>query len=200
MCKKLKNVLCLIAFLAMTTMLHAQESGWTVDEHDYQYQMSVYAKLEINGTDVTADENYEVAAFVGDECRGIATRDSQGGYNWLWMFVRSNSASGEKITFKVYDKTTQQVKKIAETVEFASDGQIGTASSPTAFTQAKYTLGDVNDDGKITSTDVRFTIYKILKKDMSTSNYIEEAMDMDSDGKITSTDVALIINIILKKS
>ena len=198
MCKKLKNVLCLIAFFAMTTMLHAQESGWTVDEHDYQYQMSVYAKLEIDGTDVTAEENYEVAAFVGDECRGIATRDSQGGYNWLWMFVRSNSASGEKITFKVYDKTTQQVKRIAETVDFASDGQIGTASSPTAFTQAKYTLGDVNDDGKINSKDLMLVIKKILKQSLP-SGTIEEAMDMNVDGKYNAKDLQLLINKILKK-
>lgn len=198
MCKKLKNVLCLIAFFAMTTMLHAQESGWTVNAPDYQYQMSVYAKLEIDEQDVTANENYEVAAFVGDECRGIATRDSKDGYNWLWMFVRSNSASGEKITFKVYNKTTQQVKRIAETVEFASDGQIGTASSPTAFTQAKYTLGDVNDDGKINSKDLMLVIKKILKQSLP-SGTIEEAMDMNVDGKYNAKDLQLLINIILKK-
>lgn len=193
MCKKLKNVLCLIAFFAMTTMLHAQESGWTVNAPDYQYQMSVYAKLEIDGTDVTADENYEVAAFVGDECRGIATRDSQGGYNWLWMFVRSNSASGEKITFKVYDKTTQQVKRIAETVEFASDGQIGTASSPTAFTQAKYTLGDVNDDGKISVADIT-SILSIMAGNVK-PNYIVDAADANEDGKTSVADITRVLSI-----
>ena len=193
MCKKLKNVLCLIAFFAMTTMLHAQESGWTVDEHDYHYQMSVYAKLEINETDVSADEKYEVAAFVGDECRGIATRDSKDGYNWLWMFVRSNSASGEKITFKVCDKKTQQVKKIAETVDFVADGQIGTASSPTAFTQAKYTLGDVNDDEQINIADVT-SILSIMAGNQSDS-LIRDAADVNEDGAINVADVTSVLSI-----
>lgn len=198
---KIRKLVCLACMLAMAMVAHAEgnESGWTVNEHDYQYQMSIYAKLVIEDNDVTADNNYEVAAFVGDECRGVATIQSLGGYTWLWMFVRSNSASGEKISFKIFDKTTGKEKRIAETIDFVSDGQIGEASSPTTFTLAKYTLGDVNDDTKINAIDLMLIINKILKKDLP-SGTIVDAMDMNGDGKVNAIDLQLVINIILKKN
>ena len=197
---KIRKLVCLACMFAMAMVAHAEgnESGWTVNPYDYQYQMSIYARLVIEDNDVTADNNYEVAAFVGDECRGVATIQSQGGYTWLWMFVRSNETSGEKISFKVYDKTTGKEKRIAETVDFVSDGQIGIASSPTTFTLAKYTLGDVNDDGKINSKDLMLVIKKILKQDLPNGTIVD-AMDMNNDGKYNSKDLQLIINIILKK-
>ena len=197
---KIRKLVCLACMLAMAMVTYAQESesGWSVDEHDYQHQMSVYAKLVTDGNDVTDYSNYEVAAFVGEECRGFATVNSQGGYTWLWMFVRSNSASGETVSFKVYDKTTKEKFKIAETIDFVADGQIGQASSPTTFTIVKYTPGDVNDDGKINSKDLMLVLKKILKQDLPNGT-IEDAMDMNGDGKYNSKDLQLIINIILKK-
>lgn len=199
---KIRKLVCLAWMLAMTVVAYAQEnvSGWTVNPYEYQYDMTVWGQLNIDDAVITDYSNYEVAAFVGDECRGVAEVNNQGGSSRLYIRIRSNSTSGEKITFKLFDKTEGKPKRIAETIEFESNGQVGIPSSPTTLTLAKYTPGDVDDDGKITATDVTLTIYKILKKDMSAINFIEDAMDMDSDGKITSTDVALIINIILKKS
>lgn len=199
---KIRKLVCLAWMLTVTVVAYAQGnvSGWTVNPYEYQYDMTVYAQLKIDDAVITDYSNYEVAAFVGDECRGVAEVNTQSGSTWLYIRVRSKSASGEKITFKLFDKTEGKTKRIAETIEFESNGQVGIPSSPTTLTLAKYTPGDVDDDGKITATDVTLTIYKILKKDMSAINFIEDAMDMDSDGKITSTDVALIINIILKKS
>ena len=193
---KIRKLVCLACMLAMAMVAHAEgnESGWTVNEHAYQYQMSIYAKLVIEDNDVTADNNYEVAAFVGDECRGVATIQSQGGYTWLWMFVRSNETSGEKISFKVYDKTTGKEKRIAETVDFVSDGQIGIASSPTTFTLAKYTLGDVNDDGEIDISDVQELINLILYTDLQD---VSPACDFNEDGETDISDVQNLITYVL---
>ena len=193
---KIRKLVCLACMLAMAMVAHAEgnESGWTVNEHAYQYQMSIYAKLVIEDNDVTADNNYEVAAFVGDECRGVATIQSQGGYTWLWMFVRSNETSGEKISFKVYDKTTGKEKRIAETVDFVSDGQIGIASSPTTFALAKYTLGDVNDDGEIDISDVQELINLILYTDLQD---VSPACDFNEDGETDISDVQNLITYVL---
>ena len=193
---KIRKLVCLACMLAMAMVAHAQgnESRWTVNPYDYQYQMSIYARLVIEDNDVTADNNYEVAAFVGDECRGVATIQSQGGYTWLWMFVRSDEASGEKISFKVYDKTTEKEKRIAETVDFVSDGQIGIASSPTTFTLAKYTLGDVNDDGEIDISDVQELINLILYTDLQD---VSPACDFNEDGETDISDVQNLITYVL---
>ena len=193
---KIRKLVCLACMLAMAMVAYAEgnESGWTVNPYDYQYQMSIYARLVIEDNDVTADNNYEVAAFVGDECRGVATIQSQGGYTWLWMFVRSDEASGEKISFKVYDKTTEKEKRIAETVDFVSDGKIGEASSPTTFTLAKYTPGDVNDDGEIDISDVQELINLILYTDLEDSS---PACDFNEDGEIDISDVQNLITYVL---
>ena len=110
------------------------------------------------------------------------------------MFVRSDEASGEKISFKVYDKTTEKEKRIAETVDFVSDGKIGEASSPTTFTLAKYTLGDVNDDGEIDISDVQELINLILYTDLQD---VSPACDFNEDGETDISDVQNLITYVL---
>ena len=195
---KIRKLVCLAYMLAMAMVAYAQgnESGWTVSPFDYQYDMTVYAQLKIDNAVVSDYSNYEVAAFVGNECRGVAEVNTKDNSTWLYIRVRSTSASGEKISFKMFDKTEGKPKRIAETVEFQSLGQEGMPSSPIDLTPAEYTPGDVNDDGKINSKDLMLVIKKILKQDLPNGT-IEDAMDMNGDGKYNSKDLQLIINIIL---
>lgn len=197
---KIRKLVCLACMLAMAMVAHAQgnESRWTVNPYDYQYDMTVYAQLKIDNAVVSDYSNYEVAAFVGDECRGVAEVHTENNFTWLYIRVRSTSASGEKISFKMFDKTEGKPKRIAETVEFQSQGLEGMPSSPIDLTPAKYTPGDVNDDGKINSKDLMLVIKKILKQDLPNGTIVD-AMDMNNDGKYNSKDLQLIINIILKK-
>ena len=197
---KIRKLVCLAYMLAMAMVAYAQgnESGWTVSPFDYQYDMTVYAQLKIDNSVVSDYSNYEVAAFVGDECRGVAEVQTKNSSTWLYIRVRSTSASGEKISFKMFDKTDGKPKRIAETVEFQSLALEGMPSSPIDLTPAQYTPGDVNDDGKINSKDLMLVIKKILKQDLPNGT-IEDAMDMNGDGKYNSKDLQLIINIILKK-
>ena len=197
---KIRKLVCLAYMLAMAMVAYAQgnESKWTVSPYDYQYDMTVYAQLKIDYAVVSDYSDYEVAAFVGEECRGVAEVHTQNNSKWLYIRVRSASASGERISFKMFDKTDGKIKRIAETVDFQSLGQEGMPSSPIDLTPAEYTPGDVNDDGKINSKDLMLVIKKILKQDLPNGT-IEDAMDMNGDGKYNSKDLQLIINIILKK-
>ena len=197
---KIRKLVCLAYMLAMAMVAYAQgnESRWTVNPFAYQYDMTVYAQLKIDNAVVSDYSNYEVGAFVGDECRGVAEVQTKNSSTWLYIRVRSTSASGEKISFKMFDKTEGKPKRIAETVEFQSQGLEGMPSSPIDLTPAKYTPGDVNDDGKINSKDLMLVIKKILKQDLPNGTIVD-AMDMNNDGKYNSKDLQLIINLILKK-
>lgn len=197
----IRKTYCLLLVLLYSTILHAQDSHWTVNIYDYQYDMSVYAQLMDDEIAISDYSNYEIAAFVGDECRGIAevkstTKDGQT-YTWLYFRVRSNVASGEKVTFKAYDKTEGKVLKISETVEFSSQESIGMPSSPYNLHIVRFIPGDVNDDGEINSTDIMLVINRILDRTSSSSVIIPEAMDLNNDGSVNSTDIMLIINKIL---
>lgn len=194
----MKKLCCLVMLLLSTTFLHAQESGWSVNPRDYQYDMTIYAQLVVEGQAVSDYENYEVAAFVGDECRAVGEVFSQEGYTWVYLRPRSNAASGETITIKVYDKAKGRALRTNESFSFQSQGQEGEPSSPVNLTMKMYTLGDVNDDGRFNSSDVMLAISAVLKRPLP-ANAISEAIDANEDGRINSTDIMIIINKVLKK-
>ena len=195
MYSKMKKLCCLVMLLLSTTFLHAQESGWSVNPHDYQYDMTIYAQLVVEGQAVSDYENYEVGAFVGDECRAVGEVYTQNGYTWVYLRPRSNAASGETITIKVYDKAKGRAVRINESFSFQSQGQEGEPSSPVNLTMKMYTPGDVNDDGKINSTDIVYVRRIILG--MESPNQMTEASDLNEDGKINSTDIVFIRRLIL---
>ena len=192
---KIRKLVCLAYMLAMAMVAYAQGngSGWTVSPYDYQYDMTVYAQLKIDDAVVSDYSNYEVAAFVGDECRGVAEIQTKEHSTWLYIRVRSASASGEKISFKLFDKTEGKIKRIAETVDFESQGLEGMPSSPFDLTSAKYTPGDVNDDGSINIADVT-SILSIMAGNQSDS-LIREAADVNDDGAINVADVTSVLSI-----
>ena len=191
---KIRKLVCLACMLAMAMVAYAEgnESGWTVSPFDYQYDMTVYAQLKIDDAVVSDYSNYEVAAFVGDECRGVAEIQTKENSTWLYIRVRSASASGEKISFKLFDKTEGKIKRIAETVDFESQGLEGMPSSPFDLTSAKYTPGDVNDDGSINIADVT-SILSIMAGNQSDS-LIREAADVNDDGAINVADVTSVLS------
>lgn len=197
MYSKMKKLCCLVMLLLSTTFLHAQESGWSVNPRDYQYDMTIYAQLVVEGQAVSDYENYEVAAFVGDECRAVGEVFSQEGYTWVYLRPRSNAASGETITIKVYDKAKGRAVRINESFSFQSQGQEGEPSSPVNLTMKMYTLGDVNDDGFIDIADV--TSVLAIMAGNGGENLIEDAADVNEDGFVDIADVTSILSIMAGK-
>lgn len=193
----MKKLCCLVMLLLSTTFLHAQESGWSVNPRDYQYDMTIYAQLVVEGQAVSDYENYEVAAFVGDECRAVGEVFSQEGYTWVYLRPRSNAASGETITIKVYDKAKGRAVRINESFSFQSQGQEGEPSSPVNLTMKMYTLGDVNDDGFIDIADV--TSVLAIMAGNGGENLIEDAADVNEDGFVDIADVTSILSIMAGK-
>ena len=66
-------------------------------------------------------------------------------------------------------------------------------SSPFDLTSAKYTPGDVNDDGSINIADVT-SILSILAGNQSDA-LIREAADVNDDGAINVADVTSVLSI-----
>lgn len=195
MSNKLRLFVCAALLLTMSTVLHAEDSGWTVNPNAYQYDMTIYGKLIVGNAVVTDYSNYEVGAFVGDECRGVATVYSQSGYTWLNIRVRSNSESGETVKFKLFNKATGETSTLTESVSFISLGQIGQPSNPTALTLANYLLGDANGDGEVNILDFTAIAGYILGNPPET--FIIDVADINSDGNINVLDLTALVTIIL---
>ena len=126
--KYIFSVLCMV--MTIPTALRAQGSGWMVNPYDFPYDMTVYAGLVMEEGMVTDYTNYEIAAFVGDECRGVAEVQTQGGKTWLYMRVRSNASSGETVAFKLYDRAESREYAVSENLTFNSQERVGMPSAP----------------------------------------------------------------------
>ncbi len=98
------------------------ELPWTVDIYRYPNVTPVIADLW-DGYTLTSNVGYALAAFVGDECRGIATE-----VNGRWM-MNVYGIGGEKVTFKALDRSTGLVHDVTEIEAFTAD-LLGTMALP----------------------------------------------------------------------
>ena len=105
---------------------------WSVNPSDYRYDMSLYLNVSFANGEKLDYTQYDVAVFVGDECRGVAeVLPLPNGTDCLYLRARSNSERGETMMFRYRNKSTGEVK-VVEKVDFAfsSNGSLGMPSSP----------------------------------------------------------------------
>lgn len=116
---------------------------WTVDVHGYPNMMCLTAELYDNGAR-TADNEFFVGAFVGDECRGIGKY--VGGT--LYMAVYGGAAAGEQVMFRAVERESGEQFAVQETMEFTAD-VVGTSAAPYALNLGEATgITSINADGK----------------------------------------------------
>ena len=175
----------------------AQETThWTCSPNDFQYDMTAYIALTNDGVAVTDYSDYEVAAFCGDECRGVGEVQTVGTTSYVYMRIRSEAASGEDITFKVYTKSDDIEADVEEyTMPFVSQGVQGMPSSNVVLNFVPYILGDVDGNKKINISDaVRIIDYILYGTSINM-----KAANVNKDSKVNVSDAVAIVDMILNK-
>ena len=194
-----KRLFVSIVLALGATALSAQ-THWSYTYGTYPKDMRIF--FELKKKDVVLDlDDYEVAAFIGDVCRGIATKESQVVdaltiYYGRIQIEAESVEEGAAITFKAYDKATAKEIGIMTDIAytFTADATIGTLSN---LKQLKLLIkGDVNGDENITAEDALLVLQHVAKKITLTANQIEVG-DMNGDGKITEHDASLILQTIV---
>lgn len=98
-----------------------------------QFNMNIIGKLQLSPGAFSFNPNDIVGAFVGAQCRGVASPfNSLGGA--LFLTIGSNVLSGENVTFKIFLASSNEIVNANETMTFQNAGEIGTLSTPYAFT------------------------------------------------------------------
>ena len=156
-----KKILFTLLSILLPLGIRAQEAHWQCDEHDFQYDKTIYVSLELEDQRITDLSNYDIAAFCGNECRGFVDvkkneiLDTPSGQVAILRVRTNNLSASEIITFKVYDKTEEEEINVANTkITFSDETAVGSGSSPFKLDiTIRYTPGDTNDDGEIDLTD-----------------------------------------------
>lgn len=179
----IKKVTLLMALLLSSLGINAQgNSHWQCDIYEYEYDMAVYFQLFKHNVVITDYSDYEIAAFVGDKCRGIAdilsnSSGEQSGY----IRIHSNVKSGETVTFKVYQRSTGMTTSVEESVAFVNLALEGMPSTPIALhLQLNTTIlpGDVNGDGNINEVDAQLILDVSVGQKSLSDLAVPEAIDV----------------------
>lgn len=93
----------------------ALEDGWLCNIRQFADNMNLIIKLQSNGLAVNSAD-YTLAAFVGDECRGIGK--TVGDLCFLTVY---GQPSDELISFRILEKSTAKICSVKETVVFAEN-------------------------------------------------------------------------------
>ncbi|WP_203257047.1 hypothetical protein [Hyunsoonleella ulvae] len=136
-----KTILSAVIFLFTGIYAFAQVPTWSVNENDFEYNMSFVAFLNIDGVTLSST-NDMIGAFVNDECRGVAnliyvaSKDRY--YAYFNVFSNTN---GEAISFKVYDSANDKVVDISKTINFQINALFGDIAQAYSFASPELNNG-----------------------------------------------------------
>ncbi|MCR4916175.1 MAG: LamG domain-containing protein [Prevotella sp.] len=121
--------------LTIRVTVKGEEPDWAVNESDYEGSMNLIGSLDILGIP-SEDADDIVAAFIGDECRGVAhpVYNKYFDFYFLMMDIYGNgSDAGKEVTFKVYDASTGETYPVVQTskpVKLESNTLVGDFDNP----------------------------------------------------------------------
>jgi hypothetical protein len=103
------------------------QSGWVApNPRDYEFSMTLISQVKF-GDKLSVNGNSQLAAFCGDECRGLANLTLDNGFDVYVcnLTIYSNTVSGEKITLRAYDADGKIIYDKAQEFTFQSNNPLG---------------------------------------------------------------------------
>ncbi len=190
---------------------------WTLDK---TYTPDVLPRLLFSvDSDVRYDIELTVATANGDQAVSLAmnygpeicttldgaylpaaAQTAGLGLNYYYSYNNCLPADGVsairsvKITLGGKGTLVLDALQVANSDQLASlgDGLTASDSTPDAQPEPDITVGDVNNDGVITTTDARLAMLQALTENTLTGDALAAA-DYNGDGKITTTDARLMM-------
>ena len=116
---------------------------WQIDPRTYRNNMTLVASVEGEGNGVDSDEDV-IAAFVGDQCRGVGqtvyvpTLDRY----LAFVVVYGDDLDGEPVEFRFFDDDEKVERFIPTEVTFRANESLGTVEQPYVLETRARRLGD----------------------------------------------------------
>ena len=130
--------------LRLVMKVHGEMPAWSVDPSKYENTMNIVGQVYVNGILVGNSES-RIAAFIGEECRGIAAPEEVRGAAYVTMTVFGNGDLDQQkpITFRIWDATTgvaypdvnTSIEGSPVNITFDTDRLIGDFDKPLVWTK-----------------------------------------------------------------
>jgi hypothetical protein len=102
---------------------------WQIDAAAWELSSQVTARVVANEMDISGT-GHRLAAFVGDELRGVATPVQLGQNTWLFFLSIFAHVNAETVTFKVYLADRGVVADVRDSLLFRANAIDGTPAAP----------------------------------------------------------------------
>ena len=143
--------------LRIVMNVRAEAPAWSVDPSKYENTMSIVGQIYINGVLMGNSESM-LAAFIGDECRGVAALEQMRGAAYVALTVYGTAQqdvngkvkdldNGKAVTFRIWDAAAGvayiNVNTVidgspVDTLRFDPTQDYGTFDTPVIFTKSNY--------------------------------------------------------------
>ena len=129
-----KNV---VEMLGVNLRVEGEKPNWTVNPADYEYNMSVFGKLRINGL-FSSDNEDMLAAFINGKCVGVTTNSYQEKTNTWYTFLTvygNRDMIDSEIEFRIWDAGTAKTygAETTQRIVFRNQQISGSAENPLIF-------------------------------------------------------------------
>ena len=133
--------------LRIVMKVRGEKPDWAVDPTKYDHQMSIVGQVYINGILMENAESM-VAAFIGNECRGVASPTKVRGAAYVTMTVYGDDTKAKDrnkpVTFRIWDasrgvaytEAQLAVNGTATNVTFQQDRMLGSFDAPAIWTKS----------------------------------------------------------------
>lgn len=130
--KQYKYLLLAICTMFILPVLYAQPDC-AINPSDYEYTMTVTGIAVIHCQE-SWDENDIIAAFINGEVRGVQALNTDiSGRKFAYMIIYDNDFTGNEITFKIYDASTDSVYDAKQSLMFSENAIHGNSDDPFIF-------------------------------------------------------------------
>jgi hypothetical protein len=128
---------------ALRSAANTTEQKWSVDMHRFPSTMTVTSVAWIDDVELQSDQ-IEIAAFVGEDCRGSILLQNVEGLDRHLGFLMVYGESSEALNFKIFDHTTDTEYAAYPNISFASDAIYGNPANPFKISNQLTGLKDIS--------------------------------------------------------
>lgn len=94
-----------------------------------QFSMTAIVRLS-DFLETYADDADQVAAFIGDECRGVGNVEVNGGQKLFFLYIKGNNAETEKVSLRYYSARNKKMYICENLFDFEQNSYYGTVETP----------------------------------------------------------------------